>query len=86
MGIKPTVDRSDPRIQRGQRAVIAMAAAHVAMEDLFPVDPIAAAIRTGQVAATWVGDVLVVSAHGGCADDLRALLVAAALAEPERAL
>lgn len=84
MAIKPVNGYDDPLVKRAQEAVISLAAAHVAVGQQYPES--ADARRTGSITATWVGDVLVLSADGGCADDLVDLLRASLLASPERAL
>lgn len=79
--MKPATHES-PTIKAAQEATIRLATAHVAAEPEFTetADPHR---RSGTIAATRVGNVLVVSATGECADDLEKLLDGALLASPQ---
>jgi hypothetical protein len=70
----------NPAMIAARTTTIACGRAHQELDALVPQS---SGPRTGSIAATWVGVVLVVSASGDCATDLGNLLGAALLALPE---
>ncbi len=74
-------DYNTPVMAKAREAVIALAAAHVAAIAENDADD-----GTGVCTATFIGNVLIVSANGEEADVIADLLRDAEIAHPERAL